>query len=74
MKRETITISVRPDLKRYILRRAAADFDSVSAYIRKLVMADNYLQRELAKDRNRPVVNEPRPTRGPWENAYAWRP
>lgn len=53
MKRETITISVGPDMKRYILKRASEEFDSVSSYIRKLVRTDNYYHRELVKKRNR---------------------
>lgn len=70
MKRETITISVGPDMKNYIQRRAAADFESVSQYIRKLVLRDNYHQRELAKDQNRSAARPP----APWSNAFARRP
>lgn len=42
MKRETITISVKPDMKKYILKRGSTDFESVSDYIRSLVRKDNY--------------------------------
>ncbi len=70
MKRETITISVSPDMKNYIQRRAAADFESVSQYIRKLVLSDNYRQRELSKDQNRSADRAP----APWSNAFARRP
>lgn len=51
--RETTTISIKPDLKKVILKRAEAEFDSVSKYIRKLVLADGYRLREMEKKRNR---------------------
>jgi Arc/MetJ-type ribon-helix-helix transcriptional regulator len=73
MKRETITISVGPEMKKYILRRASAEFNSVSQYIRKLVRSDNYFQREVTKARN---IAAGKVSRAPipWGNAPSRRP
>jgi len=53
MKRATITISITPGMKQFVLRRAADEFASVSDYFRELVQRDNYFQRQVTKYRNR---------------------
>lgn len=74
MKRETITISVGPLMKKFILRRASDEFNSVSQYIRKLVRDDNYWQRELTKERNRAAGSSVPRAPIPWGNGPSKRP
>ena len=45
MKRETITISVPPRMKRYIMALGSSEFGSVSEYIRKLIRQDQNFRR-----------------------------
>lgn len=39
-------------MKKFILKRSTTEFESVSQYIRKLILADSYRLRELEKERN----------------------
>lgn len=74
MRRETITISIGPDMKKFILRRASTDFKSVSDYIRSLVLRDNYRERELKKIRDQDAARTSPQALVSWGQALSRRP